>query len=140
MFSGTIHENQSRLEKAYLKSPMDEWVNLTKKMDQIGLSDLGHYFRKNFISKNYVGLVQIKLFSNFKSVIYEIFNLIKLSKLNLLNLKFYFFALTCLCFNKKTVEFISNYYKFKVLKKIINSNKKNEIKIFSEKVDFTQRL
>ena len=135
MFSGTIHENQSRLKKAYLRSPMDEWIDLTKKMDEIGLGDLGNYFRKNFISKNYVGLIQIKLFSNYKSVLYEIFNLISLNKMNLLNFKFYFYALICLCLNKKTVELMSDYYKFKILKKKINSYQTDAIKIFSEKLD-----
>jgi glycosyltransferase involved in cell wall biosynthesis len=129
MFAGTIHNNQSRLKKAYINSPMEEWIRLCKKIKILGMENISNYLIKEFVAKNFVGLVQIKIFSNFISLTNEIKRLIKYNIYNLLNIKFIFYSLLCLIFSKKIVSKISDFYKFQLSKFFLE---KKNIKLYTK--------
>ena len=131
LFAGTIHNNQSRLAKAYYNSPLKEWLIFCEEFKRLGMDNYTNYLRKNFISKNFIGLIQIKLFSNYKFLIYEILLLIKINYLNLFNLKFYIISLLTLLLPKKLISKISNFYKFKILPL---SFKETDIYLYNEKL------
>jgi glycosyltransferase involved in cell wall biosynthesis len=74
----------------YQKSPMLYWKNL---IDTIFIEtkykNLRQKILSDFISTNYIGLVQIKNYGSFKSYIREVFYLIKFRKTNLINIHFW---------------------------------------------------
>jgi len=50
---------------------------------------------KNFVAKNYVGLVQIKNYAKFKYLLREVWMLLKYRPENVFSLQFWFFSLGC---------------------------------------------
>jgi len=125
MFTGTIHNNQSRLKKAYISSPMDEWIRLCKQIKILGMEKISSYLIKEFVAKNFVGLIQIKIFSDYLSLINEIKKLINYNNFNLLNIKFIFYSSLCMIFPKTIVSLISDFYKFQFSKLFIDKKKIN---------------
>ncbi len=123
MFTGTIHNNQSRLKKAYISSPMEEWIRLCKQLKILGMDKISDYLIKEFVAKNFIGLIQIKIFSDYFSLINEIKKLIKYNKKNLLNIKFIFYSSLCIILPKIFVSLISNFYKFQLSKLFIDKKK-----------------
>jgi len=79
---------------AYIRSPMLRWYNLISNTYNADIYQaLRAYLTANFISTNFIGLVQIKNFSSYRSLLREIWYLIKFKWINIFNLKFWFFAL-----------------------------------------------
>jgi len=74
----------------YQKSPMIYWKNL---IDTIFFEnkylELRQKILSDFISTNYIGLVQIKNYGSLKSYLREVYYLIKFRKLNLINGQFW---------------------------------------------------
>lgn len=74
----------------YQKSPMINWKNM---IDTIFIEDkftnLRQKILSDFISINYIGLVQIKNYGSFSSYIREVYYLVKFRKLNLINPQFW---------------------------------------------------
>lgn len=79
---------------AYKKSPMLSWHQLiVKTFYEERFAELRKYLIKNFVTNNYISLVQIKNFGGFKALFREIFLLTKLQWLNIFNISFWFFSL-----------------------------------------------
>ena len=129
MFAGTIHTNQSRLKKAFIKSPIDEWIRLCKEIKILGMGKISDYLIKELVARNFVGLIQIKIFSNYISLVNEIKRLIKYNIYNLLNIKFIFYSLLCIIFPKIIVSTISNFYKFQLSKFFL---KRQNIRLYNK--------
>lgn len=73
----------------YQKSPIIYWKNMIDKIFfEKKFTNLRQKILSNFISTNYIGLVQIRNYGSFKSYIREVYYLIKFRKLNLISIQF----------------------------------------------------
>jgi len=71
----------------FKKSPIRKWYKLLKN---------DAYLIKNFVARNYVGLVQIKNYGTYWQLLREIGLLVVYRPMNLLSIKFWFYTLTTL--------------------------------------------
>ena len=78
-----IGNNGSTNPKVFLESPLEAWVGVVK----------GNKALVNELAKNYVGLVQIKMWGKFSQLMREIRLMVYYRPLNLLHPAFWFFAL-----------------------------------------------
>ena len=110
-----IASSQTRFKSSiYDISPTESWV---KMFNTVYHGRKYKEIRKTGIEQmavNFVGLVQLKNYSTFKNLIREIFILLKLRPLNLLNLKFWFFSLGCLITPSFILRPIIDCYKEKI--------------------------
>jgi len=93
-----IASSQTRsLSSIYNKSPLLSWVQMVKTVfSERRYQKVQKYLIKDFITKNYIGLVQIRNYGKYKYLIREIFYLIKFNWLNIFSLQFWFFSIGCL--------------------------------------------
>ncbi len=104
----------------YQKSPILYWVNLINlAIKGKHLTRIKNEIIQKFVAKNYIGLVQIKNYGSTKSLYKEIYYLIKLRPLNLLNLKFWLYILLVIFTPKKLLSFFTEYYKDNILVKLL---------------------
>jgi hypothetical protein len=121
-----IASSQTRFKKSiYDISPTLSWVKMFncvypgkryKNAREAGIEQ---------IATNFVGLVQLKNYSTFKNLLKEIFILIRLRPLNLLNLKFWFFSLGTISVPRKLLIWSVDNYKSKILSKKLTRLKLN---------------
>lgn len=92
-----IASSQTRsLSSIYNKSPLLSWVEMVKSVFiEKKYQNVQKYLIKDFITKNYVGLVQLRNYARYKYFLREIWYLVKFNYLNLLNPAFWFFSLGC---------------------------------------------
>lgn len=111
----------TRVSAAYdFGSPMMHWIKMVSlSIDDPRQKAIRNRIIKDFIAVNYVGLLQIKNFSNTKNLYREIFYLIKYRPENLINLKFWFFTLYVILVPKKLSLVITDWYKEKINSKFI---------------------
>ena len=90
-----IASSQTRkLSSIYEKSPLLSWLEMVKKIyPEKKYQKIQKILIKNFITKNYVGLVQLRNYAKYKYLIREIFYLVKFNWHNLFSLQFWFFSL-----------------------------------------------
>jgi len=105
----------------YVRSPMFCWREMIEK---IFPEKKYHRFRqkiiKEFIAKNYVGLIQIKNYGNFSSYLNEVKNLITYRPLNLISPEFWFFFLITLIIPSPILRVITDKYKSNLHQKFID--------------------
>jgi glycosyltransferase involved in cell wall biosynthesis len=111
-----IASSQTRkLSSIYNKSPILSWYQM---FDNIfvdsKLKKIKRICIKEFVAKNYVGLVQIKNYSYFKYLIREIFYLVKFRWQNLFCLQFWFFSLGTVIMPPQLLIPMVDWYKNKV--------------------------
>jgi len=113
----TIRQKGSAL---YHISPTKRWIEM---LDELLYEDefkkLKKYFIKKIIASNYVGLVQIKSYAGMRFLIREIGYLLKYKISNILNVKFWFFALGSILIPGYPLAKMVDYYKNRVNSKII---------------------
>lgn len=117
-----ISSSQTRFKKSiYDISPTESWV----KMFNIVFKEKKYQTARDAgieqIAENFVGLVQLKNYSTFKNLVREIFVLIKLRPLNLLNFKFWFFSLGTILVPRKLLIWMVDNYKNKILSRKLNN-------------------
>lgn len=113
----------------YTNSPMLSWINMFNDVfSEAKFSDIRKKCIDNFTAINYVGLVQIKNFGTFKSLIREIFLLVKYRPINLLSPLFWFFSLICLIIPSFLLIPLVDLYKSKIYSKTIKHIKFEIIK------------
>ena len=90
-----IGSSQTRsLSSIYNKSPLLSWIEMVKSIySEKKYLSIQKYLIKDFITKNYVGLVQIKNYAKYQYLIREIWYLIKFNWHNLFNPYFWFFSI-----------------------------------------------
>lgn len=90
-----IASSQTRsLSSIYNKSPLLSWVEMVKSIFfEKRMIKIQRYLIKNFITKNYVGLVQIRNYAKYRYLIREIYYLVKFNWTNILNPTFWFFSI-----------------------------------------------
>ncbi len=93
-----ISSSQTRsLSSIYIKSPLLSWIEMVKSIySEKKYQKVQKYLIKNFITKNYVGLVQLRNYAKYKYFLREIWYLVKFNWQNLFCLSFWFFSLGCI--------------------------------------------
>jgi len=93
-----IRSSQCRsMSSIYDKSPIESWVDFANKMfSEKELERFRKYFIKNYVAKNYVGLVQIRNYAKYKYLFREIGKLLKYRPENAFSPVFWFFSLGCI--------------------------------------------
>jgi len=81
----------------YNKSPIQSWVDM---FNNVYREKKYHQFRdwmiKNFVAVNYVGLVQIRNYAQYRHLLREIWLLLKYRWENIFSFQFWFFSLGCM--------------------------------------------
>jgi len=107
-------------------SPMMAWYNLIKTTyAEDKFSQLGQYLIRNFVAKNYVGLVQIKNFSSYQSLLREIYYLLKLRWTNIFEPRFWFFSLGTIIVPRFILRRLVVIYKGKINSRFLKKMKIN---------------
>jgi len=119
-----IGNNGSTNPNVYRNSPMEVWKNtLYSEFSERRYKKMREYILRNFIAKNYIGLIQIKNFGTTHQLFREIGYLIKYRWRNIFNPKFYFYVLLTLLTPRFILRKITDIYKNKLnsrpIKKII---------------------
>lgn len=93
-----IRSSQCRsVSSIYSKSPVQSWVDFANNIfPEKKFQDLRKYFIKNYVAKNYVGLVQIRNYARYRYLLREIWMLLKHRWENIYSPSFWFFSLGCL--------------------------------------------
>lgn len=122
-----IASSQTRsLSSIYNKSPLLSWIEMVKSIfSEKKYQKIQRYLIKDFITKNYVGLIQIKNYSHFKYLLREIWYLVKFNYLNLLNPAFWFFSLGCIIVPPSVLIPMVDNYKNKIYSKALTKIKFN---------------
>jgi glycosyltransferase involved in cell wall biosynthesis len=85
------------LSSIYNKSPLLSWVQMVQTIySEKKYLPIQKYLIKDFITKNYVGLVQIRNYAKYTYLLREIWYLIKFNWQNTFNFSFWFFSLGCM--------------------------------------------
>jgi len=125
-----IASSQTRsLSSIYNQSPLLSWVQMVKSIfSEKKYLKIQKYLIKDFITKNYVGLIQIKNYSTFKNFIREICYLIKFNCFNLFSPSFWFFSLGCLVTPAFILIPLVDWYKNKIYSKLLTNIDINRFK------------
>lgn len=93
-----ISSSQTRsLSSIYNKSPLLSWVQMVKSIySEPKYQPIQKLLIKDFITKNYVGLVQIKNYARYQYLFREIFYLLKFNWRNIFSFPFWFFSIGCI--------------------------------------------
>lgn len=106
--------------KAYAVSPTKRWIEMLEELlPEKKFFKIRNYFIKQVIAKNYLGLIQIKCYSSQKNLLREIFYLVKYNRLNVFDIKFWFFSLGCLLIPDFILAPMVDFYKNRINSKII---------------------
>lgn len=125
-----IETSQARhVSSIYSKSPMQSWVGMfnnifyEKKFDKIR-----EYCIKNFVAKNFVGLIQIKNYGKMSWLFREIKLLVKYNRWNTLDPRFWFFSLSTLVMPRFILIPLVDFYKENILSKFLKKVKPVEVR------------
>lgn len=112
-----IGRSQTRTMPAiYDKSPLESWADLFNKVFyEKKFKNLREKFIKDYVARNYIGLVQIKNFANYPYLIREIYFLIKYRWQNIFSLQFWFFSLGTILVPRRILIWMVDNYKRKIL-------------------------
>ena len=93
-----IRSSQCRsVSSIYDKSPIKSWIGFFNNIfPEQEFSDLRKYAIKNYVAKNYVGLVQIRNYAKYRYLLREIWYLLKYRPENIWSPAFWFFSLGCI--------------------------------------------
>lgn len=113
-----IESSQTRFKKSiYDISPTESWVKMfntvyrDRKYEDVRKAGIDQ------MVKNFVGLVQLKNYSTFKNLLREVFILLRLRPVNLIDTKFWFFSLGTILIPSRLLIFLVDNYKNKILSK-----------------------
>ncbi len=118
-----ISSSQTRsLSSIYNKSPLLSWVQMVKSIySEPKYQSIQKFLIKDFITKNYVGLVQIKNYAKYQYLFREIFYLLKFNWKNIFSLPFWFFSIGCIFTPPAILIPLVDWYKNKIYaKSLIN--------------------
>lgn len=114
-----IASSQTRsLSSIYTKSPLLSWVEMVKSIySEKKYQKVQKYLIKDFITKNYVGLVQLRNYAKYKYLLREIWYLIKFNWENIFSFSFWFFSIGCIVTPTKILIPMVDWYKNKIYSK-----------------------
>jgi glycosyltransferase involved in cell wall biosynthesis len=121
-----IRSSQCRsVSSIYNKSPIESWIDFANTVFAgKEYEKLREYFIKNYVAKNYVGLVQLRNYARYRYLLREIWCLLKYRWENIFSPSFWFFSLGCLATPPVVLIPLVDWYKNK-----INSRSLRHIKI-----------
>jgi glycosyltransferase involved in cell wall biosynthesis len=116
-----IESSQSRsVSGIYDPSPMQTWAQMFETVfPEPRFNVLRRRCIRDFVAKNYVGLVQIRNFGRYSWLLREIGCLLKYRPLNIFNPQFWFFSLGCVILPPALLIRMVDTYKRRVLSKAI---------------------
>lgn len=122
-----ITSSQTRsLSSIYTKSPLLSWVEMVKSIySEKKYKRIQKYLIEDFITRNYVGLVQLRNYAQYKYLLREIWYLIKFNWKNIFSFSFWFFSIGCLITPTTILIPLVDWYKNKIYSqslKYINFN------------------
>lgn len=110
----------------YKKSPVQIWVNLFNNVFyEKEFKEIRNRCIKNFVVVNYIGLVQIRNYAQYRYLLREIFLLIKYRWQNLFNLFFWVFSIGTMIIPKSILIRLVKIYKKRFNSKIVGFKNKN---------------
>ena len=111
-----IRSSQCRsVSSIYDKSPVQSWIDFANSMfPERELEEFRKYFIKNYVAKNYVGLVQIRNYAKYKYLLREIGVLLKYRWQNIYSPAFWFFSLGCIVTPPLVLIPLVDWYKNKI--------------------------
>lgn len=111
-----IRSSQSRtISSIYDKSPIESWVDFANNIfGEKGFEKFRQYFIKNYVAKNYVGLVQIRNYTRYRYLWREIWYLLKYRWQNIWSPGFWFFSLGCAIMPSFLLIPLVDWYKNKI--------------------------
>jgi len=114
-----IASSQTRsLSSIYNKSPLLSWVQMVQSIfSEKKYQKIQKYLIKDFITQNYVGLVQLRNYARYQYFLREIWYLIKFNWKNIFSLSFWFFSLGCIITPAKILIPLVDWYKNKIYAK-----------------------
>lgn len=127
-----IRSSQCRsVSSIYDKSPIESWVDFFNNIfPGKEFEKFRKYAIKNYVAKNYVGLVQIRNYAKYRYLVREIWMLLKYRPENIWSPTFWFFSLGCLVTPPFILIPLVDWYKNN-----INSKKFRHIKFHYKLVD-----
>lgn len=122
-----IASSQTRsLSSIYNKSPLLSWVEMVKSVySEKKYQKVQKYLIKDFVTKNYVGLIQIRNYAKYKYLLREIWYLVKFDWKNVSSFSFWFFSLGCIITPAPILIPMVDWYKNKIYSKTLNINTKS---------------
>lgn len=117
-----IRSSQCRsVSSIYDKSPIESWIDFWNTVfPEKEFETLRKYAIKNYVAKNYVGLVQIRNYARYRYLIREIWKLLKYRPANIFSPTFWFFSLGCLITPPFLLIPLVDWYKNKINSKNIS--------------------
>lgn len=114
-----IASSQTRsLSSIYNKSPLLSWIEMVKSIySEKKYLKVQKYLIKDFITKNYVGLVQLRNYAKYKYLLREIWYLIKFNWENIFSFSFWFFSFGCIVTPSPILIPMVDWYKNKIYSK-----------------------
>jgi len=111
-----IASSQTRsLSSIYEKSPLLSWIEMVKSIfSEKKYKKIQKYLIKDFITKNYVGLVQLRNYAKYKYLLREIWYLVKFNWENIFSLSFWFFSFGCIIMPAPILISMVDWYKNKI--------------------------
>jgi len=111
-----IGTSQTRsLPDIYRISPLQSWVEMFKRVfKERKFEQFRKYMIKNFAAINYIGLVQIKNYAQFKYLLREIYFLLKYRWENVFSFSFWVLSLGCLVVPTQILIPMVDWYKNKI--------------------------
>ena len=109
-----IGMNDTRKSSTYDCSPMKSWVGLFEKIyHEPKFEEIKNKCIREIVAVNYIGLVQIKNFGEYSSLLKEIFYLIRYRWTNIFSLSYWFFSLGTLVIPSSVLLPMVDWYKEK---------------------------
>ena len=106
--------NETRKSSTYDCSPMKCWVDLFEKIYyESEFEEIKSKCIREIVAVNYIGLVQIKNFGEYSSLLKEIFYLIRYRWTNIFSLSYWFFSLGTLVVPSSVLLPMVDWYKEK---------------------------
>lgn len=120
-----IGTSQSRhVSSIYSKSPVQSWVDMFNNVFyEEKFEKVREYCIKNFVAKNFVGLIQIKNYGKIGWLFREIKLMVKYNRWNILDPRFWFFSLSTLVMPRFILIPLVDFYKENILSKFLRKVK-----------------
>ncbi|MDD5489637.1 MAG: glycosyltransferase family 2 protein [Candidatus Moranbacteria bacterium] len=120
-----IRSSQCRsVSSIYDKSPIESWVDFANSIfSEKEFENFRAYFIKNYVARNYVGLVQIRNYAKYRYLLREIWYLLKYRWQNIYVPQFYFYSVICLMAPPFVLTRLTDWYKNKILSRKLRNIK-----------------
>lgn len=123
-----IYDSQCRYKPSiYEPSPLATWIEVFNIVLPEKRYDTVRKICQDYVSQNYVGLVQIKNWARTQDLLEEIYLHVKYRKASLLDKRFWFYTLICLFTPSVILRKIVDMYKSKILSKSVSNKVQIEL-------------